>query len=98
MVRSVTDTSIMFMMPIPPTNREIAAMPANKRVRVFMMVAIMSKMPCWLVMVKTSLRPSKMPVSATRNSSPTKPTSLPTAKYTSTVLTRVPASTRSDTL
>ncbi len=33
-VRSVTDTSMMFMMPMPPTNREIAAMPVTTAVRV----------------------------------------------------------------
>ena len=29
-VRSVTDTSMMFMMPMPPTTREMAAMPPRK--------------------------------------------------------------------
>ena len=29
-VRSVTDTSMMFMMPIPPTTSEIDAIAANK--------------------------------------------------------------------
>ncbi|SCJ87479.1 Uncharacterised protein [uncultured Oscillibacter sp.] len=29
LVRSVTDTSMMFMMPMPPTTREMAAMPAR---------------------------------------------------------------------
>ncbi len=33
-VRSVTDTSMMFMMPMPPTSSEIAAMPASSRVNV----------------------------------------------------------------
>ena len=31
-VRSVTDTSMMFMMPIPPTTSEIAAIPASSAV------------------------------------------------------------------
>ena len=33
-IRSVTETSMMFMTPIPPTSREIAAMPASRIVRV----------------------------------------------------------------
>ncbi len=30
-VRSVTVTSMMFMMPMPPTSREMAAMPPSTR-------------------------------------------------------------------
>ena len=30
-VRSVTETSMMFIMPMPPTNREMAAIPARSR-------------------------------------------------------------------
>jgi hypothetical protein len=33
-VRSVTDTSMMFMIPIPPTTRDTAAMAPSKRVMV----------------------------------------------------------------
>jgi hypothetical protein len=33
-VRSVTETSMMFMMPIPPTRRLTAAIPASKKEKV----------------------------------------------------------------
>ena len=32
LVRSVTETSIMFMMPMPPTSSEMEAMPASRPV------------------------------------------------------------------
>jgi hypothetical protein len=35
-VRSVTETSMMFMMPMPPTISETAAMPASSRVMVLL--------------------------------------------------------------
>ena len=35
-VRSVTVTSMMFMMPMPPTTREMAAMPPSTREIMFM--------------------------------------------------------------
>ncbi len=34
-VRSVTETSMMFMIPIPPTRSEIAAIPASRNEKVF---------------------------------------------------------------
>ena len=33
-VRSVTDTSMMFMMPIPPTRRLTAAIPERRNVKI----------------------------------------------------------------
>ena len=35
LVRSVTDTSIIFITPIPPTTRLIAAIPAIRNVKIF---------------------------------------------------------------
>ena len=37
-VRSVTDTSMMFMMPMPPTIREMAAMPPRSTARMDVML------------------------------------------------------------
>ena len=39
-VRSVTETSMIFIMPIPPTSREMAAMPPSSRDRVPVMVSM----------------------------------------------------------
>ena len=41
-VLSETDTSMMFMMPIPPTSSEIAAMPPSSRESVLMTVFMVS--------------------------------------------------------
>ncbi len=41
-VRSVTDTSMMFMMPIPPTSRDIAAMPPSRIASTFVTDSIAS--------------------------------------------------------
>ena len=38
-VRSVTDTSMMFMMPIPPTSRLTAAIPASSSVNTWVVSA-----------------------------------------------------------
>ena len=42
LVRSVTDTSIMFMMPIPPTSREMAAMRVRMAMSRFTMESMAS--------------------------------------------------------
>ena len=42
LVRSVTDTSMMFIMPIPPTSREMAAMATSTIIMVFIMVFMAS--------------------------------------------------------
>ena len=39
-VRSVTDTSMMFIMPMPPTTREMAAMPARISTIMLIMLVI----------------------------------------------------------
>jgi len=49
-VRSVTLTSMMFMMPIPPTSSEMAAMPMVTTAAPPMILFIESSMACWLVM------------------------------------------------
>ena len=41
-VRSVTDTSMMFMIPMPATNREIAAIPTNSIVIISVMEVTIS--------------------------------------------------------
>ena len=38
-VRSVTDTSIIFMMPIPPTKSDIAAIEPKSRVMVWVVLS-----------------------------------------------------------
>ena len=42
LVRSVTDTSMMFMMPMPPTSRLMAAMRIRIIIRVFSMESMAS--------------------------------------------------------
>ncbi len=53
-VRSVTETSMMFMMPIPPTRSEIPAMPPKKMVNTPVIVPAMSRKFCWVKIVKSS--------------------------------------------
>ena len=53
-VRSVTDTNMMFMMPIPPTNSEMAAIPPKKMVNTLVMVLAVLRKSCWVRMVKSS--------------------------------------------
>src|SRR5438270_1983886 len=53
--RSVTDTSMMFITPIPPTSREMPAMPPSRTVSVlFTELAVVSR-DSWVVMVKSAL-------------------------------------------
>ena len=42
LVRSVTETSMMFMMPMPPTRREMAAMATSTIIMVLIMVFMAS--------------------------------------------------------
>ena len=44
-VRSMTDTSMMFMMPMPPTTREMDAIAARKSVRTDVMLPRSDKNP-----------------------------------------------------
>ena len=41
-VRSVTETSMMFIMPMPPTSREMAAMATSTSIMVLIMVFMAS--------------------------------------------------------
>ncbi len=45
-VRSVTDTSIMFITPIPPTSKEIAAIPPNTLFNIPVKLSISFKNSC----------------------------------------------------
>ena len=52
--RSVTDTSMMFITPMPPTNREIPATPPRRTVRVLFTELEASASCCCEVMVKSA--------------------------------------------
>ena len=47
-VRSLTLTSMMFMMPMPPTNSEMAAMPPSMRVSVLVVSLRVESISVWL--------------------------------------------------
>ena len=47
-VRSVTETNMMFMMPMPPTSRLIPAMAPKKMVSTPVIWPAMSRICCWL--------------------------------------------------
>ena len=53
-VRSVTDTSMMFMIPMPPTSRLIAATAASSAVSVRVVPEIVLAISCWSMMLKSS--------------------------------------------
>ena len=57
-VRSVTDTNMMFMIPIPPTRSETAAMPPRSRVIVRATPSKVAMMSAWLRMVKSLSSPA----------------------------------------
>ena len=48
-VRSVTDTSMMFMTPIPPTSIEIAATAASSVVNTSVLALATSRTELWLI-------------------------------------------------
>ena len=52
-VRSVTETSMMFMMPMPPTTSEIPAMLANSTVSVFDTSLAVATRSSWELIVKS---------------------------------------------
>ena len=54
-VRSVTDTSMIFMIPMPPTSRDMPAIMPKKTTRVFVVSSRVSMVLCWLMTVKSSL-------------------------------------------
>ena len=49
-VRSVTDTIIMFIMPMPPTSREMAAMAVRIATTMLIMLVMVSSISLRLVM------------------------------------------------
>ena len=53
-VRSVTVTSMMFMMPMPPTSREMPAIAPRKTTKVLVVSCSVSMVSCWLDMEKSS--------------------------------------------
>ena len=53
-MRSVTETSMMFMTPMPPTMREIAAMPPRRMVSVWSTEVLVASSDCSDVMVKSA--------------------------------------------
>ena len=46
-IRSVTETSMMFMTPMPPTSSEMAAMPASRIVSVLSTEVAVDRIDCW---------------------------------------------------
>ena len=54
-VRSVTTTNMMFMIPIPPTSREMPPIPPRKRVRTPVIEVAVARMSAWLVIVKSAV-------------------------------------------
>ena len=58
LVRSVTVTYMMFMMPIQPTNKEIKAMATKTVVIIPVIDDIISSISCWVRTSKSSLPPS----------------------------------------
>ena len=59
-VRSVTDTSMMFMMPMPPTSSDTAAMLASSVVMTFEVASAVLAISSWVRMKKSSLSPGRM--------------------------------------
>ena len=57
-VRSVTETSMMFMMPMPPTSSEMLAMEASRMVSTWVVSWAVLAMSVWLRTVKSSSSPS----------------------------------------
>ena len=53
-VRSVTETSMMFITPMPPTSSDSAAMPVSRMVSVRLTDVAVASSDCWLVMVKSA--------------------------------------------
>jgi len=59
-VRSITVTSMMFIIPMPPTSKEMAAMPESSAVSVPVTLVAAPMRSCWLRMVKSALAISLM--------------------------------------
>ena len=63
-IRSETETSMMFMTPMPPTSSEMPATPASRTVRVFDVAVAAWTSDCWLVMEKSTVLVAPAPVPA----------------------------------
>src|SRR5665647_1820022 len=61
-ILSVTETSMMFMTPIPPTSNEMAATPASRTVNVLDTDAAVVTRDAWLVIVKSAPAALVLPV------------------------------------
>ena len=59
-VRSVTDTSMMFMMPMPPTSSDTAATAPRSPVRIVVVEAMVARICVRSRMVKSSSSPGTM--------------------------------------
>jgi len=53
-IRSVTDTSMMFITPMPPTSSEMPATPASSRVSAVLVASRVLRIDAWVVMVKSA--------------------------------------------
>ena len=60
-VRSRTDTSMMFMIPIPPTTSEIEAIPASRIVSVVVTADTVLRSCAWSWIVKSSVPSAAIP-------------------------------------
>ena len=68
-MRSVTETSMMFMTPMPPTSREMAAIPPSRTVRVRSTEVAVVTSDCSEAMVKSASVAVVMPCRASSSSS-----------------------------
>ena len=59
-VRSVTDTSMMFMIPMPPTSRLTAAIPASRYLNVSVVCCSVARMSVWLRIWKSLSWPGRI--------------------------------------
>ena len=62
----MTDTSMMFMMPMPPTTSEMDAIAARKSVRIDVILPRSERTSCCVSIVKSSLFEFVMPWSCSR--------------------------------
>ena len=65
-MRSVTDTSMMFMTPMPPTMSEMAAIPPSRMVSVWSTDVLAAMSDACEVIVKSASAASVMPCSCRR--------------------------------
>ena len=61
-VRSVTETSMMFMIPMPPTRSDTPAIAASSVVRVFDVCEAVSMISDWFITSKSASSPVGEPV------------------------------------